>query len=206
MATLPTDRDTSDTAADHATDHNTVHGLWNKLTTKGDLLTATGAQAYSRLGVGSNGQVLTADSAESTGIKWATPSGSSVFADYTPTLTQSGSVTKTVTTARYCEIGKLVMLWIRLDVTGTGTASNMITVSLPVTASASNRTVGHGVWVDSSAGDSWFARIAMSTTTTVLMSSGIDDGTGFSLGAAAPAAAALGSGDVISFFACYEAA
>lgn len=78
MATLPTDRDTSDTAADHATDHNTVHGLWNKLTTKGDLLTATGAQAYSRLGVGSNGQVLTADSAESTGIKWAAPSGSSV--------------------------------------------------------------------------------------------------------------------------------
>jgi hypothetical protein len=43
------------------------------LTTKGDLL------AYStsavRLGVGSNGTVLTADSAEATGVKWATPAG-----------------------------------------------------------------------------------------------------------------------------------
>lgn len=88
MATLPTDRDTSDSAADHASDHNTVHGLWNTLTTKGDLLTATGAQAYSRLGVGTNGHVLTADSAEATGIKWAASSGSSV-----PYRRQGGSAT-----------------------------------------------------------------------------------------------------------------
>lgn len=31
MGTLPTDRDTSDTAADHVTDHNTLHGLNNQL-------------------------------------------------------------------------------------------------------------------------------------------------------------------------------
>lgn len=41
------------------------------LTTKGDLLTYSTGMA--RLGVGSNGQVLTADSAQTTGIKWATP-------------------------------------------------------------------------------------------------------------------------------------
>ena len=45
------------------------------LTTKGDLFTFTTADA--RLGVGANGTVLTADSAESTGLKWATPAGSS---------------------------------------------------------------------------------------------------------------------------------
>jgi hypothetical protein len=39
-------------------------------TTKGDLLAATGASAVSRVGIGSDGQVLTADSAQSTGIKW----------------------------------------------------------------------------------------------------------------------------------------
>jgi len=47
------------------------------VTTKGDLLAATAAATIARLGVGSNGQVLTADSAEATGLKWATPSASS---------------------------------------------------------------------------------------------------------------------------------
>lgn len=43
-------------------------------TTKGDLLAATGAAVFSRIGVGSNGQVLTADSTQSAGVKWASPS------------------------------------------------------------------------------------------------------------------------------------
>ena len=43
------------------------------LTTKGDLYTFSTVDA--RLGVGTNGQVLTADSAEATGLKWATAAG-----------------------------------------------------------------------------------------------------------------------------------
>ena len=39
-------------------------------TTKGDLLLHTGS-VHARLGVGSNGQALVADSAEATGVKWA---------------------------------------------------------------------------------------------------------------------------------------
>ena len=42
---------------------------------KGDLIGGTGADTFSRLAVGANGTVLTADSAEATGLKWATPSG-----------------------------------------------------------------------------------------------------------------------------------
>ena len=41
------------------------------LTTKGDLFTFTTVDA--RLGIGANNTVLTADSAEATGMKWATP-------------------------------------------------------------------------------------------------------------------------------------
>jgi hypothetical protein len=43
------------------------------LTTKGDLFTFSTVDA--RLGVGTNGHVLTADSTQSTGIKWAAPAG-----------------------------------------------------------------------------------------------------------------------------------
>jgi len=48
-----------------------------ELTTKGDLLTY--GTALARLGVGANGQVLTADSAQATGVKWATPSSGSGY-------------------------------------------------------------------------------------------------------------------------------
>ena len=44
---------------------------------KGDLIAATANDTPARLAVGTNGQVLTADSAEATGLKWATPASTS---------------------------------------------------------------------------------------------------------------------------------
>ena len=44
---------------------------------KGDLIGGTGADTFSRLAVGANDTVLTADSAQATGLKWATPSAGS---------------------------------------------------------------------------------------------------------------------------------
>ena len=42
---------------------------------KGDLVVGTGADAFSRLAVGTNTYLLTADSAEATGLKWSAPAG-----------------------------------------------------------------------------------------------------------------------------------
>lgn len=52
--------------------------------TKGDLLTTPGGTTINKLGVGTDGQVLTADSASTNGVKWAAAGGSS------PTLSLTG--------------------------------------------------------------------------------------------------------------------
>ena len=46
---------------------------------KGDLLVGTADNAISRVAVGTNGHVLTADSAETSGVKWAAPAAVGVF-------------------------------------------------------------------------------------------------------------------------------
>ena len=51
----------------------TAVGSSSPLTTKGDLYTYSTTNA--RLPVGTNNQVLTADSAQTLGVKWATPTG-----------------------------------------------------------------------------------------------------------------------------------
>lgn len=45
----------------------------NIVDAKGDIIAATAADTVARLAVGSNDQVLTADSSTATGLKWATP-------------------------------------------------------------------------------------------------------------------------------------
>jgi len=68
---------------------------------KGDLIAATAADTVSRLAIGTNGQVLTADSTAATGMKWATAGGGGkvlqvVSATYsTSTLIASSSFTDT---------------------------------------------------------------------------------------------------------------
>lgn len=55
---------------------------------KGDLIVATDADTFGRRAVGTDGQVLTADSGETDGVKWATPSSTSLVA---PTFVAIGT-------------------------------------------------------------------------------------------------------------------
>lgn len=54
MATLPTNRTTADSAADHVTDHNTVHGFFNTL----NVLTANRQTGDYTLVLGDVGKVI----------------------------------------------------------------------------------------------------------------------------------------------------
>jgi hypothetical protein len=61
--------------------------------TKGDLIAASASTTLAKRTVGTNGQVLTADSAEATGLKWATPTTGTV------TTVSSSTAALTVATA-----------------------------------------------------------------------------------------------------------
>lgn len=64
---------------------------------KGDLAVGTGANAASRLAVGANTYVLTADSAEATGLKWAAAAGGGAPTDATyVTVTADGTLSAEV--------------------------------------------------------------------------------------------------------------
>ena len=60
---------------------------------KGDLVPGTGADTFSRLAVGANGTVLTADSAEATGLKWG-----SISTDKTWVSIANGNIATGVST------------------------------------------------------------------------------------------------------------
>jgi hypothetical protein len=64
------------------------------VTTKGDILAATGSGTIIRQGIGSNGQVLTADSAEADGLKWAALP-SAIPANATATVTTATTTSST---------------------------------------------------------------------------------------------------------------
>jgi len=54
-----------------------TNSMATEIAAKGDLIVGTGSATFDNLGVGTNGQVLTADSTVSpTGLKWATPATS----------------------------------------------------------------------------------------------------------------------------------
>ena len=65
------------------------------LTTKGDLFTFSTVDA--RVGVGANGTVLTADSAEATGLKWATPAGGGKLKQVVSATTTTSTTIATTT-------------------------------------------------------------------------------------------------------------
>ena len=68
-----------------------TNSMATEIAAKGDLIVGTGAATFDNLPVGSNSQILVADSTASTGLKWATASSGAVTA--IQTITTSGAAT-----------------------------------------------------------------------------------------------------------------
>jgi hypothetical protein len=66
---------------------------------KGDLIAATAADTPARLAVGTNGQVLTADSTQATGLKWAAAAGGATLVGCRLTKSASQSIANATETA-----------------------------------------------------------------------------------------------------------
>jgi hypothetical protein len=103
------------------------------------------------------------------GATWVQINALGAPASYTPTLTQSATVTKTINIANYTVLGKQVIGRFFMDITGSGTGANDIVVGLPVTARASsgNEPIGVGMVRDASANIKYRAMLVMASTTTV---------------------------------------
>lgn len=128
------------------------------------------------------------------------------WTNYTPTLSQNGTVSKTVTTARYRRLDDIVFVEIDLTVTATGSAGHQIIVGLPLTASLddNNALAGGGFFYDSSATDRYMAGIRNLSSSTFGLQPG--NATAGNVLGVAGFTGALGSGDTINASFWYRAA
>lgn len=132
------------------------------------------------------------------------------WTDYTPTLVQSGAVTKTVTYARYLRVGRMITVQIYLVVTGSGTSANTVVVGLPVAAASTSSMAlpGTATIFDTSANTFYpgFPKLSSSGTDLVFTPAGASVGLGSQFLGLSSFTAGLASGDVVTCSAVYEAA
>ena len=76
-----------------------TNSMATEITAKGDLIVGTGNATFDNLPVGTNAQILVADSTASTGLKWATPASGSTFAGCSLKKSTSQSVADNTVTA-----------------------------------------------------------------------------------------------------------
>ncbi len=144
---------------------------------KGDLIAATAADTVSRLAVGANGTVLTADSAEATGMKWAAAGGGAT----SYSLINTGGTSLTGTTVTISGIS--------------GKNSLMIIVQ---NASSTNASIQPVIRFNSDSGSNYssygFQTYGRSTYSKDQWAMNSGTGTSFGLGVSGNNAAALVSG------------
>ena len=107
---------------------------------KGDLVAGTAADTFSRLAIGTNATVLTADSAEATGMKWATPTAT---AQNFAIVNSGGTALSGSSTVTVSGITNANALLIRIDDVGSGGAST--NMSLRINADSGSNYQSNGL-------------------------------------------------------------
>jgi hypothetical protein len=123
---------------------------------KGDLLGASAENTPARLGVGANGTVLTADSVETTGLKWVTPSASTSSYTLLGSAALTGNTTITVS-----GLSGYNNLFVTMDGASTGTNYSFITFKFN-SAAANHFAFGNKIQWQSSYGSGLVATINQS--------------------------------------------
>jgi len=104
---------------------------------KGDLIAASAADTAARLAVGANGTVLTADSSEATGLKWATPS-----VDKTWSLVNAGGTALTgASTITVSGITGADQLFVRIETASSANANAYVTLYLNGDTTSANYSI-----------------------------------------------------------------
>ena len=102
----------------------------NIVDAKGDIIAATAADTVSRLAVGANNTVLTADSSTATGLKWATPAGGGGGLTFIKSTTIGSGVTSVTVTDAFSATYDNYLITIN---NGVGSASSNTTLTLGAT-------------------------------------------------------------------------
>ena len=105
---------------------------------KGDLVAGTGADTFAKLTVGANDTVLTADSAQATGLKWATPTAAGANFTLLSTTSLSGATTITVS-----GISGKNQIFIFVSSCGSVNSSTTISLQLNGDTGTNYRSFGH---------------------------------------------------------------
>jgi hypothetical protein len=137
------------------------------------------------------GQVLTAAELNA-GLEYVT---------YTPTWTQSATITKTVNWARFTQFGKFVQVSIKMTATSNGISTNAVLIGLPVAASSDNFLLGSAHFTTSSA---TAPRWAIYNNSTTMRFSGPLSTSPFDINTSLTTQ--ISSGDVVNIQITYEAA
>jgi hypothetical protein len=103
---------------------------------KGDLIAATAADTPARLAVGTNGQILTADSTAATGLAWATPAATA--SGLTLITTSSPSATTRINVnSCFSSTYQSYQIWVNV----TGASGNSLYIGMR--SSSTNATTGY---------------------------------------------------------------